>query len=310
MDSAWLTDFLTLAETGSFSRAAEQRHLTQPAFSRRIRALEDWIGATLFDRSTVPVALTEPGRQFAPQARKLLEGIETAQRTVRAAAQAGATSFNLVTTDLLASGFTPVLLSLAEDSLGDGLVHVSVASPRGGEAMLMRGQCQLLLRHHHEAMPEGLGNEEFVHMRVAEDQLAGVGVPELVALFEGGDVAAPVPLLAHEEGTVSGQVFAASVARRLPETRFDTVFVSQSVATLHAMALRGKGIAWLPLSLVRDDIARGALRIAGAAHWREPMDIVLLRSRSSRVAILDRFCAEVAARGVQRFELTQPGPAG
>ena len=86
MDTGWLIDFLTLAETGSFSRAAEQRNLTQPAFSRRIRALEDWIGAALFDRSIVPVALTEPGRRFVPEARRLVEGIETAQRVVRAAA--------------------------------------------------------------------------------------------------------------------------------------------------------------------------------------------------------------------------------
>ncbi|MDX3975522.1 LysR family transcriptional regulator [Shinella sp.] len=298
MDTVWLTDFLTLAETGSFSRAAEQRNLTQPAFSRRIRALEDWIGATLFDRSMVPVALTEPGRQFAPQARKLLEGIETAQRTVRAAAQVGATSLNLVTTDLLASGFAPMLLSLAEDWLGGDLVHVSVASPRGGEAMLMRGQCQLLLRHHHEAAFESLENEDFVHMQLAEDQLASVGVPELAALFNDGDAPPPVPLLAHEEDTVPGRIFAASVARRLSEIRFDIVFISQSVALLHAMALRGKGIAWLPLSLVRDDIARGSLHVIGASSWREPIDIVLIRNRSTGSKTLDRFWDELSVRGL------------
>ena len=47
MELVWLEDFLALAEALNFSRAAEARHVTQPAFSRRIRALEGWIGAAL-----------------------------------------------------------------------------------------------------------------------------------------------------------------------------------------------------------------------------------------------------------------------
>ena len=52
MNLIWLDDFLTLASSGSFSRAAQERHMTQPAFSRRIRALEEWLGTELFDRSS------------------------------------------------------------------------------------------------------------------------------------------------------------------------------------------------------------------------------------------------------------------
>ena len=59
MNLSWLEDFLALAASGNFSRAAEERHMTQPAFSRRIRALEEWLGAELFDRSTQPARLTE-----------------------------------------------------------------------------------------------------------------------------------------------------------------------------------------------------------------------------------------------------------
>lgn len=57
MNLSWLEDFLALAESGNFSRAAERRHMTQPAFSRRIRAFEDWLGVALFDRGSHPVTL-------------------------------------------------------------------------------------------------------------------------------------------------------------------------------------------------------------------------------------------------------------
>jgi hypothetical protein len=54
MDTKWLEDFVSLAETGSFSRTAQLRHVTQPAFSRRIQSLEAWAGADLVDRSSYP----------------------------------------------------------------------------------------------------------------------------------------------------------------------------------------------------------------------------------------------------------------
>ena len=53
MEVKWLEDFVALATTLNFSRAAEERHVTQSAFSRRIRQLETWLGTTLIDRATL-----------------------------------------------------------------------------------------------------------------------------------------------------------------------------------------------------------------------------------------------------------------
>ena len=62
MELNWLEDFLALAERRNFSRAAEARHVTQPAFSRRIRALEDWVGTPLVVRASQGVVLNAPAR--------------------------------------------------------------------------------------------------------------------------------------------------------------------------------------------------------------------------------------------------------
>ena len=71
MNLSWLDDFLALAASGNFSRAADERHMTQPAFSRRIRALEEWLGAELFDRSSQPAKLTPAGEWFRTAAHDL-----------------------------------------------------------------------------------------------------------------------------------------------------------------------------------------------------------------------------------------------
>ncbi|MCT7654029.1 LysR family transcriptional regulator [Oceanimonas sp. NS1] len=64
METKWLHDFIALSEQGSFSRAAESRFVTQPAFSRRIRSLENWLGVALVCRNRYPLELTPPARPF------------------------------------------------------------------------------------------------------------------------------------------------------------------------------------------------------------------------------------------------------
>ena len=78
-----LRAFVAVAETGSFSRAAEQLHLTQPAISKRIQSLEAGIGVTLFDRVGKRVYLTEAGSRLQPRAHALLSDLADTEVMLR-----------------------------------------------------------------------------------------------------------------------------------------------------------------------------------------------------------------------------------
>ncbi|MHB8624221.1 MAG: LysR family transcriptional regulator [Sulfuricaulis sp.] len=80
MDISALQAFLAVAETGSFSRAAERIYRTQPAISKRIASLEKQIGARLFDRIGRGIRLTEAGAALLPRARDLVKEIEDIKR--------------------------------------------------------------------------------------------------------------------------------------------------------------------------------------------------------------------------------------
>lgn len=82
MDTQSLQAFLAVADTQSFSRAAEQLHLTQPAVSKRIATLEFQVGRPLFDRIGRRIALTEAGSVLLPQARKILFAVEDSRRAL------------------------------------------------------------------------------------------------------------------------------------------------------------------------------------------------------------------------------------
>ena len=92
MNLSWLEDFLALAASGNFSRAADERHMTQPAFSRRVRALEDWLGVDLFDRSSQPAQLTETGNWFRQVAQDLQAEVARIPGEARAIAEARSTT--------------------------------------------------------------------------------------------------------------------------------------------------------------------------------------------------------------------------
>ncbi|WP_417500490.1 LysR family transcriptional regulator [Marinobacter sp.] len=79
MDSNALKAFITIVDQGSFSEAAELLHLSQPAISKRLAALENQLGETLIDRSQRQIRLTDSGGRLLPHARKILDEIHNAR---------------------------------------------------------------------------------------------------------------------------------------------------------------------------------------------------------------------------------------
>jgi LysR family transcriptional regulator, hydrogen peroxide-inducible genes activator len=111
MEIQQLRYFCAVVETGTFSRAAELTHVSQPSLSQQILKLEDELGARLFDRLGRTVRLTEVGRAFLPRARAVLHDLETARSEVaeRKASIGGPISIGVIPT--IAPYFLPGILA-------------------------------------------------------------------------------------------------------------------------------------------------------------------------------------------------------
>ena len=83
MDTQNLRAFLLVAETGSFSLAAQKLHLTQPAVSKRIALLEEQLNTALFDRIGRTISTTEAGEALLPHARAVQRELQAAEQSVR-----------------------------------------------------------------------------------------------------------------------------------------------------------------------------------------------------------------------------------
>jgi DNA-binding transcriptional LysR family regulator len=118
MDTKWLEDFVSLARTGSFSRSAQERHVTQSAFSRRIQSLETWVGVALIDRSRYPTSLTPEGQRFRETAEDMLRQLQDSRKALRSGAQPGRQTVAVAALHSLALTFFPSWLGQLQDRTG------------------------------------------------------------------------------------------------------------------------------------------------------------------------------------------------
>jgi len=281
LDLEWLEDFLALAETGNFSRAAQARHIAQPAFSRHIKSLEEWTGVPLFDRSAHPTVLTPAGQRFKPLLEDLLGRLESARSLARAAHDEAAAGLRFAATHLLSLAFFPAWFSRVEQTLGPRTVQMHSNDLAACEDLLLQRSVQFLLCHGHPAVPGRLEASGHPMHPIGEDTL----LPVAIANADGApafriDAPAPgqaLPILAYHASSGLGRMLQACLPSLPEDAPQQTVFASHHAVVLKAMALEGRGVAWLPRSLVAAELRGGQLAVAGGDAWALPMQIRLYR---------------------------------
>lgn len=279
MNLSWLEDFLALAASGNFSRAAGERHMTQPAFSRRIRALEEWLAVELFDRRSQPARLTAAGEWLRPQAQELLARVARIPAEARSVAEAGAATLHLAATHALSFTFVPGWLQALEPHTGRGPVRLLSDVLQRCEALLLQRQVQFVIAH----APAG-----------APGELDAAGIPSVVI---GADMLLPVraarapakALLGFSDESGLGRIVRGALGPELAAAGLQPVFTAHLASVLKSMALEGRGLAWLPQSLVRDELAAGRLRVDAPAHWRIPVEVRLYRDPAPLGAHAEEF---------------------
>ena len=285
MNLIWLEDFLALASTGSFSRAAQDRHMTQPAFSRRVRALEDWLGVVLFDRSTQPATLTEAGEWFRAVAQDLLTRVAGIPDQARAVADASSATLRIAATHALSFSFLPGWLRGLESRLKSGPGPVQLISDvmLQCEALMQQGRVQFLLCHAHEQVPNKLDPVLHRFAVVGHDVLLPVSAPDAAGQPQHGlDHAArgSVPLLEYSAESGIGRLVRALRGGALARIHAQPAMTAHLATVLKTMALDGRGVAWLPRSLISDDLTAGRLVAAGGEPWAIEVEIRLWRPQA------------------------------
>lgn len=273
MELVWLEDFEALAEYGSFVRAADARHITQPAFSRRIRSLENWLGVDLFIRTPQGATLTEAGRHILASAQDAASRLYRLRAEAQEVAGTAAKTLQFAATHSLSFTFFPRWIRNAEKGAPIEAVRLDSHSMATCEQMLVHGQVQFLLCHRHPDVPPRLPADQFVSKEIGRDillPLAG-GSAQFDSLPE------TLPYLAYTDESGLGRIVSHRLQGKNEFLHLKPLFSSHLAAVLMSMALENKGVAWLPKSLTEQEILDARLHRALDQSWDIPLEIHLTR---------------------------------
>lgn len=283
MDLQWLRDLEGVAATGNFSQAAERNNISQSAFSRRIKALEAWVGAPLIDRSHHPVTLTRAGEQILEAGHQVISRLETAREQVRLAlAQPDQYVVTFAAQHSIGWRFYPSWLQSFEKAFGPIMSRLRADDLPNCIADLRKGEVDFVLAYESAYTPSVDPSREMDSVVIGNDRLIPVckanadGTP-LFPIRRRSTVA--IPYLRFGPTAPIGRHVEPILKRRNLITRLAPIYENSMGGALRIRARDGLGVAWLPQSLVQPDIDAGLLTWAGDEEWAVEVEIRLYRMK-------------------------------
>jgi LysR family transcriptional regulator, hypochlorite-specific transcription factor HypT len=264
IESKWLEDFLVLADVRNFSMAAKIRNVTQPAFSRRIKALEHMVGTELVDRSKTPVSLTPSGRLFRITARSLMNQMVDGIGQLSDLSKLGGNMVRVAAAHSLATSLVPSIQPKLLAGKHSPLLSVEAIDVDQAIEELQEGSCDLLLAFDDELL------------RLPPYQSLQIGQAELLPVCACNSEGQPlyqltkdteVPWLAYSPSSYMGR----QIEAIRDQVNLKAVFLSSMTDLLKVLVLKGQGVAWLPDYAIQEELASGKVAVVGEPYLRLPI---------------------------------------
>ncbi len=281
MDIRWFNDLANLARTGNFSQAAILGNVSQPALSRRIKALETWVGTTLVDRSRHPVKLTAYGEQLLEAGLQAIARIESEREHIRESiAQPDKYVVTFAAQHSVAWRFFPSWLQAFENAYGSIISRLRADNLPNCVDDLESGVADFVISYRSRYSPGIPTIDSLQSLTIGRDELIPVCLPHADGrpMFDLDDPGVdPIPYLRFGAEAPIGRHIQPLLQERGIESRLKAIYENSMVGALRIRAKDGSGIAWLPRSVVQPDLDTGLLTVAGDSDWSIALAIRLHR---------------------------------
>ncbi|MDT8893712.1 LysR family transcriptional regulator [Halomonas sp. I1] len=284
MEIRWLEDFIALAHTRHFSRAAEEQNVTQPTFSRRIKLLEEEMGATLVNRQTLPLSLTPEGEEFLTLCQDVTRRVANTRQRLGHLAESQAGRIRLAAPQSLLANFLPEWLdSWMTPPPVQPYLRATAWLVNDYFQALGRDECDLVLCYWPVGdCPLELETEAFEYRRLGDERLVPVSLPEADGRprfgLEGGGRRS-LPLIAYHPRGLIDTAIRCHLERLSDTPTFSVLNESIQSGNIRELVGLGYGLGWLPGRSVAPALAAGQLVPAGSKRWEVPLEIRLYRRR-------------------------------
>jgi DNA-binding transcriptional LysR family regulator len=288
--------FVCVAELGSFSRASNKLHRTQPAISRRIAMLEQSLDAVLFDRSTRTVALTAQGEALLPHARTMLAVLQDAARAVLDAGgqRRQSTRLDIAVVGTLADRHIVKVLRELERRHPKVSVALTTATSREVSRSIRNGEAEIGVRYFSDADPDvtsiTLGFEKLFLVVAADHPVTSKRVRTLRAFADDN-------WLAFSKDPAESTSFGELLERELRSAGLHDARITcvDSLTAQKRLVQAGFGVTLMPLSSCREEIDAGSVRAINVTSLGARLPVVAIRRRDAYVSDVAKSLLELLA---------------
>lgn len=288
MDLKLIEDLIALRRCGSYVQAAAERHVTHPAFGRRIRALEAWAGVPLVGRGRAPVRLTPAGEALVAEAGPMLAGLLRVKAQWQPAAADGAGRAPLLrvgTGRTLAHTLVADWLARLRGVLRASRVELHTRSMAEIARLFERGDVDLLVCYDHPALSSGLSGQRFRHLTLAHDRLVPVARADASGRTRH-DLHSP-EWIGYAQSLALGRLLDDHLAAVRGSAYPPPTIVCDSADAMLELAIKGMGVAWLPASLTGAAVRRGVLKVLGSRADQCHFEVRLYRPRARQSPLVE-----------------------
>ncbi|MDX6748776.1 LysR substrate-binding domain-containing protein [Geminicoccaceae bacterium 1502E] len=278
MKLQWIEDLIAIAEARSITEAAARRHVTQPAFSRRILAIEEHLGMAVVDRTRRPArptrAVVDAAAAFHEIASRLrqLPGHLTGSARVVIACQ-----------HTLSVSIAPELVRRVLQRQPDTIVRLRSGNRDECLALLMTQQAHMMVAFETDDLPIVSGDHFIEKHELSREALIPVIAPGSPIVRWRDDPHGELPIVFYPDDVFLGMVMSRTVLPSVvAQVRLRRVVETALTLAGREIARTGLGVAWLPESLVRQDLADGRLTVLPGEFTPCVMSLVVLRRKDSR----------------------------
>ncbi|WP_148254000.1 LysR family transcriptional regulator [Aidingimonas lacisalsi] len=300
MELRWMEDFIALARTQHFSRAADEQNVTQPTFSRRIKLLEEEMGTTLINRQSLPLSLTPEGVEFLRLCEQVTERVRLTRERLGRMSEEHANRVLIAAPQSLLTHFLPQWIA---DQPGSSRMQPYLRATGWLIADyfqgLERGECDLAMCY----WPAGrceididvgafryrvIGHEHLIPCSAPDDD----GKPRYAL---PGSRRHPQAWIAYHPRGLLRAAVRGHLGRMGESTHLTVLNETIQTTNVKELVTLGYGMGWLPLRIVQSALEQGNLVRAGDEHWDIPLQIRLYCLASTQHDEIDNLLSRLDA---------------
>ncbi len=306
MDLNWIEDFLVLCKCGNFRISSEQRFVSQPAFSRRIKSLEAWLEAELIDRTSQPVQLTDAGELFKPVAQEIVRLAYLSRSNIKVLIREEGEKIRFSTLSTLAQFFIPAWLKNLQPDIESELfsVRTDFADVEDYLCALDEGGVDFFICYEDPSETILFDTAKYTSIHLGVEVLVPVVSPDSNGNPRWWLPSNPQGVIPYLQTQFTPSLWPVRhhLEKRYGNLSFLVVYEATIATALRSMVIEGYGVAWIPLSIIVDDLEKGRVVHAGDENDGIKLDIKIYRNSNFIAPQAEKFWQVLLQKGAYQTE--------